>query len=142
MDVARSLLVALLDLIETDPDLQERARRVLGVDAAPSAPAYLGRAEARAMGVEVRALLRAERSGGIVAFKVGRRVVCRLADVRQLVEAHAVVPSRAAPTVARTPEEPADAWERALVPGGETPRARGMRGAGPGSRSGAALDTR
>jgi len=116
VDLSRPVLLALLDLLEADPELRQRARRVLlGVDAAGSGQAYVSRAQARAMGVEVKALQRAERSGEIVGFRVGRSTVYRVEDVRKLVEAHPVAAAVApAAPVANDRSEPADPWERAV----------------------------
>jgi hypothetical protein len=115
VDLPRSVLCALLDLLETDPDLRERARQVLGVGVALSTPAYVTRQQASKMGVEVRALIRAERSGDLQAFKVGRAKVYRLADVEGLVEGHPVAGAGATRGVAPAPAEAADPWARAVA---------------------------
>ena len=123
MDLPRSMLVALLELLEADPELRERARHVLGVEVAPVQPAYVSRAEARTMGVETRALLRAERAGELPAFRVGRSTVYRLADVVALVAAPPVARSTSgqsglwgplARPASPAAEEPADPWQRAV----------------------------
>jgi hypothetical protein len=113
VDLSRVILVELLELLATDPELRERVRTILGVDAAHAGPAYVTRNEAREMGVEVRALVRAGRSGSLPAFRVGRSTVYRLGDVEKFVEAHPVAP--VAPAREPLVEEPADAWERALA---------------------------
>jgi hypothetical protein len=105
------MALALLEILEGDPELRERARRVLGVGEAPAGPAYVTRSEARRMGVETRALLAAERSGELEAFRPGRSTVYRVADVRKLVEAHPVAPPT---TPSPAPAgEPTDLFERA-----------------------------
>jgi hypothetical protein len=75
---------------------------------------FVTRAEAARMGVERRALLRAERSGKLEAFKPGRVVLYRSRDVEALVESHKVV---LLPEASMTPEVgllPGDGFEKAL----------------------------
>jgi hypothetical protein len=50
VDLPRSLLAAVLDALEADPDLRERARKVLGVEAPRTA--YVTRRQAAKIGVE------------------------------------------------------------------------------------------
>jgi hypothetical protein len=88
------MLGALLALLKSDPKLREQARIVLGIDVAPVR--YVSRKQGAELGVEIRALIRAERAGALVAFKTGRSKVYRLADVVAFVEAH--------PTPAQVPK--------------------------------------
>jgi len=78
----------------------------------PSSEVFVTRAQARALGVGTRALLRAQRSGAIEAFRPGREVVYRRSDVLALVERAKVVEA--------SPEPPAavlrmDPFERAMA---------------------------
>lgn len=80
-------------------------------NALPPADRFITRAEATRMGIERRALVRAERSGSVDAFKPGRVVVYRLRDVERLVESHRVP----ADPPDQTPDStPIDAFERAI----------------------------
>ncbi len=110
--LARTMVVALLDLLEEDAELRDRARRIL--DTAP-ALAYVSRAQARAMGVETRALIRAERTGELTAYKAGRAKVYRRADVQRFVEAHAASASAPVDHRPAVEDEPDDTWSRALA---------------------------
>jgi hypothetical protein len=82
--------------------------------ASTTAPRFITRAEAVALGVELKALHRAEKTGELAAFKPGRAVVYRAADVVALVErarvaAPAVASSEAANVIALDPFERARA---------------------------------
>jgi hypothetical protein len=56
----------------------------------PAQGGFVTRTEAARMGVERKALLRAERSGRLEAFRPGRVVVYRRRDIEALVESHKV----------------------------------------------------
>jgi hypothetical protein len=75
------------------------AARLPHPGAAPTAgdhPEYVTRAAAkRLFGVEIKVLLRAERSGKLSAFKPGKSVVYRRQDVVALIERSRVAPSPA-----------------------------------------------
>ncbi len=90
--------------------------KVVGKPAETSAPDhFVTRTEATRMGVERRALLRAERSGRLEAFKPGRVVVYRRRDVEVLVESHKVLPGAGAAAI--SPESgllPTDPFDIAL----------------------------
>jgi hypothetical protein len=70
--------------------------KVVHKPAETSSTEFVTRAEAARMGLERRALLRAERSGRLAAFKPGRVVLYRRRDVEALVESHKVPPGSGA----------------------------------------------
>jgi hypothetical protein len=92
--------------------LAAKLRDVVKAPPAPAALQYVSRREARSMGIELRALLRAERDGSLPAFKPGRHVVYRRGDLEVLVER-----ARVATHPALLPDnvEPLDVFERARV---------------------------
>jgi hypothetical protein len=106
IEVGEASVAALADA------LAARLRDVLRPPADGDGVRYVTRAQARAMGVEMRALLRAERAGELEAFKPGRVVVYRPADVLALVE-RAKVEQPAAREGAEVP--PLDPFERAMA---------------------------
>jgi hypothetical protein len=87
------------------------------VPSPPETPAndrFVTRGEAARMGVERRALLRAERLGRLEAFKPGRVVVYRRRDVEALVVAHKVLPPSEASPRPGSDRLPTDPFDRAL----------------------------
>jgi hypothetical protein len=80
IEVGEASVAALADA------LAARLRDVLRPPADGDGAPYLTRREARGLGVEGKALLRAERAGDLEAFKPGCVVVYRRADVLALVE--------------------------------------------------------
>jgi hypothetical protein len=60
---------------------------------------FVTRTDAARMGLERKALLRAERSGRLEAFKPGRVVVYRRRDIEALVESHKVLPRAGAAAI-------------------------------------------
>ena len=99
--------------------LAARLRDVVKAPPAPAALQYVSRREARSMGIELRALLRAERDGSLPAFKPGRHVVYRRADLEALVERARVATP---PSVLPDNVEPLDAFERARARAAERRR--------------------
>ena len=89
-----------------------RLREMLAPAALPD-ERYLTRAEATQLGVERRALIRAERAGKLRAFKPGRRVMYRRGDVVALVERCGTDP--APPRESPRGMDPLDPFERALT---------------------------
>jgi hypothetical protein len=76
-------------------------------------PEYVTRCAARRLfGLETKALLRAQRSGAIAAFRIGKATVYRRHDLRALVESSRVAPATAHPA---NDAEPGDAFERAMA---------------------------
>jgi hypothetical protein len=76
-------------------------------------PEYVTRrAAGRLFGLETKALLRAQRSGAITAFRIGKATVYRCQDLRALLENSRVTPGPAQPA---NDAEPGDAFERALA---------------------------
>jgi len=83
------------------------------VPTAGDPPEYVTRSAARRLfGLETKALLRAQRSGAIAAFRIGKATVYRCHDLRALVENSRVAPG---PTRPANDAEPGDAFERALA---------------------------
>jgi hypothetical protein len=76
-------------------------------------PEYVTRrAAGRLFGLETKALLRAQRSGAITAFRIGKAIVYRCHDLRALLENSRVAPG---PTEPANDAEPGDAFERAMA---------------------------
>ena len=75
---------------------------------------FVTRTDAARMGLERKALLRAERSGRLEAFKPGRVVVYRRRDIEALVESHKVRLHSEAPASPSCETMPTDCFERAL----------------------------
>ena len=78
----------------------------------PNSEVFVTRAQARALGIETRALLRAQRSGAIEAFRPGREVVYRRSDVLAVVERAKVVEASPEPRPAVLRMDP---FERAMA---------------------------
>jgi hypothetical protein len=76
------------------------------------------------MGVERRALLRAERSGRLEAFRPGRVVVYRRRDVEALVESHKILLEAKASATSSVEGLHIDRFERALQNGARRSRAK------------------
>jgi hypothetical protein len=83
---------------------------------------FVTRSEATRMGVERRALLRAERSGRLEAFRPGRVVVYRCRDVEALVESHKILPEAKASATSSVEGLHMDRFERALQNGARRSR--------------------
>jgi hypothetical protein len=110
--IARALVESILELLEQQPELAARARRLLGVDeAARQGPELVSRRQARELGVDERVLVRAERSGQIDAYRAGRRTTYKRGDVLALLERHRVAP----PSEREQDESKLDPFERAKL---------------------------
>ena len=83
-----------------------------GTAVRPSSEVFITRAQARALGVGTRALLRAQRSAAIEAFRPGREVVYRRSDVLALVERAKVVQASQGPCAAILDIDP---FEKAIA---------------------------
>jgi hypothetical protein len=76
---------------------------------------FITRKEARALGVEERALKRAERAGELASFKLGKRVLYRERDVVAWIESHEVLPDAPVPCVVLDMPVPSDPFEAARM---------------------------
>jgi hypothetical protein len=84
--------------------------------AEPQAPTrYVTRAEAVAMGIELKVLRRAEKSGELEAFQPGRKVIYRLGDIVALVERHKVLVDGSGAQAESAEVVPLDPFERAMA---------------------------
>ncbi len=78
----------------------------------PKSEVFVSRAQARALGVETRALLRAQRSGALEAFRPGREVLYRRSDVLALIERAKIARESPEPCAAVLATDP---FERAIA---------------------------
>jgi hypothetical protein len=92
--------------------LERMGARTTGAADPPTSEVFVTRAQARALGVETRALLRAQKSGAIEAFRPGREVLYRRSDVLALVERAKVVLESPEPCATVLPTDP---FERAIA---------------------------
>jgi hypothetical protein len=107
-------LAALLEpLVQRIADLVvERLAPGTSSDDRDDGELYVTRARAKALGVETRALLRAQRSGAIEAFRPGREVLYRRSDVLALIERAKVIER---PSVRCAPAPEDDPFEAAVA---------------------------
>ncbi|MGD0680043.1 MAG: hypothetical protein ABSC94_32060 [Polyangiaceae bacterium] len=87
VELSAESLAALADAIAT------RLKKEPALPDPSAAERFVTRAEATQMGLERRALLRAEHTGRLQAFKPGRVIVYRRRDVEALIEASVKVRS-------------------------------------------------
>jgi hypothetical protein len=90
--------------------IAEKLRAVLAPP--PAVVDFITRREAVLLGIELKALMAAERAGTLPAFKPGRAVVYRRGDVITLIESSRVVVSEEPANVVDLPIDP---FERAVA---------------------------
>jgi hypothetical protein len=100
IEIPDELVAALADAVAA------RLRDVLR----PAEASFVTRAEAKAMGVETRALVRAAREGRIETFRLGRSATYRRVAVLRLLES-----AKVQPQPANDCAEPEEAFEAAVA---------------------------